>query len=79
MPSDASYMGQNAAVMEHEQGSKMCKTIQFAGISMTIIYLMYLYTLVQLPRLWSPGRKADPANLSCCRSDVDIYKMRNIV
>jgi hypothetical protein len=34
MLSDVSYVGQNAAVMEYQYGSHMCKTIQLAGINM---------------------------------------------
>ena len=29
MPSDAICVGQNAAVVEYQQGSQMCKSIQF--------------------------------------------------
>jgi hypothetical protein len=40
MPCDASCLGQNAAVMEYQSGSQMCKTIKLTGISILFIILI---------------------------------------
>jgi|AntRauMFilla1563_2_1112583.scaffolds.fasta_scaffold150112_2 hypothetical protein len=58
MPGDASYVDRNAAVMEYQEGSEMCKAIQLTGISMFIIIIITImiinYGCVTLPRASAP-------------------------